>query len=533
MIKDKSLLKASVFTVTLALTILSGCSSGGDGDSNEANSDIISDGPRDNSNDEAPDDGDNSDDNGDETADDGDNSDDSGGNDGTDNNSDDVSDDNSAEPEEVLIAELRVLLEENGVAPLAPPPEISNELFDLGQALSFDKILSGNKDISCMTCHHPEVGSDDNRHLPQGVGGIGLGAERTEGAVIARNSPSLFNLHLYENMFWDGRVEIDADGNYSTPAGDQLTAEMIEAFDFGVVSAQAMFPVTDALEMRGASGSNELANLEDDDFTGIWAGLMARLAANADYVMMFELAYPGVSFGDMSFAHAANAIAAFEIRGFDTRNSPWNQFVEGDDAAMSSEEVERGILFYDAGCGKCHTGSTTSDFKFHTLALAQFGPGKGHGPDGTDDFGREGVTGDPADRYDFRTPPLFNVELTGPWGHAGQFSELGIHIQTYSNLETWRRRYVQKNLVDDSLWSTIVDNSEAAFTAIEEDFRVNPIFAIKSEEFDEEDFDEDDTSVRDKIAALRQFVRVFTDDRARDMSDLVPDSVPSGLPMED
>ncbi len=57
MIKDKSLLKASVFTVTLALTILSGCSSGGDGDSNEANSDIISDGPRDNSNDEAPDDG--------------------------------------------------------------------------------------------------------------------------------------------------------------------------------------------------------------------------------------------------------------------------------------------------------------------------------------------------------------------------------------------------------------------------------------------------------------------------------------------
>ncbi len=144
----------------------------------------------------------------------------------------------------------------------------------MAKKLAFDKLLSGNHDISCMTCHHPEIGGDDDLNLSQGVGGEGLGTQRQDGEVIGRNAQSLFNLHLYENMFWDGRVELGANGEMLTPAGDQLTPEMVDVMQFGVVSAQAMFPVTDALEMRGAPGSNELADLADDDFAGIWAGLM-------------------------------------------------------------------------------------------------------------------------------------------------------------------------------------------------------------------------------------------------------------------
>jgi len=431
--------------------------------------------------------------------------------------------DEPGEPSQTSIEELRALIADNNVAPMEAPPEISDELYRLGQALAFDRVLSGNRDVSCMTCHHPAVGSDDDRHLSLGVGGVGLGQERTDGQLIARNSQPLFNLHLFQNMFWDGRVEIAPNGEYLTPAGDHLTSEMTAVFDFGVVSAQAMFPVTDALEMRGAPGSNELANLEDGDFTGIWAGLMARLAEYPEYVTMFEQAYPGKSFADMSFAHAANAIAAFEIRGFDTRDSPWNRFVAGDDNALSAVSVETGILFYKVGCGKCHSGAATSDFKFHTLALAQFGPGKGHGPGGLDDYGREGVTGDPGDRYDFRTPPLFNVELTGPYGHAGQFTRLDKHIQSYTNLELWRRKYPASSLVNDALWPTLIDNQEAAFAAIEEEFRVADIFAIG---------EEDSESVIAEIKDLERFMSMFTDDRARDMSDLVPASVPSGLAVE-
>jgi len=419
------------------------------------------------------------------------------------------------------VQELRRLLGENDVAPLAAPPPISDEMYELGQALAFDKVLSGNRDISCMTCHHPEVGSDDDLHLSFGVGGSGLGAERVDGERIARNAQSLFNLHLYDNMFWDGRVERTPSGGYSTPAGEQLTPEMIAVFDFGVVSAQAMFPVTDALEMRGAAGSNELANLEETDFTGIWSGLMARLAAYPVYVDMFEKAYPGQKFANMTFAHAANAIAAFEIRGFDTRDSPWNRFVAGDDNAMPVEAVKAGIMFYDIGCAQCHSGSATSDFKFHTLALAQFGPGKGHGPGGTDDYGREGVTGDPSDRYDFRTPPLFNVELTAPYGHAGQMKDIFLHIRLYTNLGFWRRGWeIAGNVSDESLWPSLLDNSEAAIAAIEEDLRLNSRF-------------DDDEQIVEVRALADDLMIMFTDERARDMRDLVPASVPSGLPVAD
>lgn len=422
---------------------------------------------------------------------------------------------------ETPVGRLRLLLEEHGVEPLEPPPEVSDELYELGQALSFDKLLSGNHDISCMTCHHPTVGSDDDLHLSLGVGGEGLGDERSGGEVIARNAQALFNLHLYENMFWDGRVELDSNGQYSTPAGAQLTPEMIEIFDFGVVSAQAMFPVTDAHEMRGAPGTNELADLAEDDFAGIWAGLMTRIGGYPEYVEMFELAYPGESFEDMSFAHAGNAIAAFEIRGFDTRDSPWNRFVVGDDEAMPSESIDAGIVFYDVGCGKCHSGSETSDFEFHTLAIAQFGPGKGHGVDGNDDYGREGVTGNPEDRYDFRTPPLFNVELTSPYGHTGQIEDIFLHIRLYTNLGFWRRGYEISNAVsDDSLWPTLLENEEEVIDALEADLRLNNLF-------------DDDEQIVEVRALADDLMVMFTDDRARNMADLVPESVPSNLPVDD
>jgi len=422
---------------------------------------------------------------------------------------------------------LRRLLEENDVRPLEAPPEVSDELFALGQALAFDKVLSGNEDVSCMTCHHPAVGSDDDLHLSLGVGGSGLGADRRGGEVIARNAQPLFNLHLYENMFWDGRVERGDGGSYRTPAGEQLTPDMIATFDFGVVSAQAMFPVTDAHEMRGAPGTNELADLPADDLTGIWAGLMARLGDIPEYVGLFEAAYPGESFVDMNFGHAANAIAAFEIRGFDMRDSPWNRFVQGDDDAISTEHVTNAVLFFEAGCANCHAGSTTSDFEFHALALPQFGPGKGHGPDGNDDYGREGVTGDANDRYDFRTPPLFNVELTAPYGHAGQFIRLDKHIQVYTDLEFWRNTYADSNVSDPSLLATLIDNREGAFAAIEEDLRVAPIFSIRRQDV------ETPMPLIGKIKDLERFMAMFTDERARDMRNLVPDRVPSGLPVAD
>ena len=82
-------------------------------------------------------------------------------------------------------------------------------------------------------------------------------------------------------------------------------------------------------------------------------------------------------------------------------------------------------LFYGkADCASCHSGAFQTDHDFHAIAMPQLGPGKGDGFRGREDFGRERVTGDPTDRFRFRTPTLRNVALTGPWGHTGAYATL-------------------------------------------------------------------------------------------------------------
>jgi len=95
---------------------------------------------------------------------------------------------------------------------------------------------------------------------------------------------------------------------------------------------------------------------------------------------------------------------------------------------MSKNALAGMKLFYQskerrAACAECHSGKFQTDHSFHAIAMPQVGPGKGDGDTvtvmGHDDYGREQVTGDSADRYTFRTPTLHNVTLTAPYGHSG------------------------------------------------------------------------------------------------------------------
>ncbi|MGH7710463.1 MAG: cytochrome-c peroxidase, partial [Gemmatimonadaceae bacterium] len=301
------------------------------------------------------------------------------------------------------------------------------------QALVFDKILSGNRDISCMTCHLPAFATGDARHLSIGQGATGLGPRRVhpKGVFIARNAPPLFNLAVLPNLFWDGRVSVDAGGSFHTPAGAQLTPDMTRVFEFGAISALGLFPVTSRAEMRGDTG-NELAEIPDHNFRGIWSALMRRLGRILEYRVLFERAYPGTNFADLTFAHASNAVAGFFVAKLTFNNTPWDRFLRGDDSALSDEQLPGAKTFLSIRCSLCHNGAAFTDNRFHNVAIAQFGPGAGDGLGGRDDFGRMRVTGLATDRYAFRTTPLRNVTLTGPYGHDGAFTSLRGFIEHYS-----------------------------------------------------------------------------------------------------
>ena len=410
------------------------------------------------------------------------------------------------------------------IPPLVPPPSVRPELVLLGRMLAFDRLLSGTRTISCMTCHHPVFATSDGRSLPVGQAGSGLGPNRTptvmhERAFIPRNSPPLFNLSGQRSFFHDGRVEQTftfspgggAQNGFRTPAGPQLTANMIRVLEFGAASAVGLFPVTDRDEMRGAS-DNELARLADNDFTGIWSALMRRLGDIPEYRTLFEAAYPGTPFGQMSFAHASNAIAGFLIAEFSFRRSPWDNFLAGDDRAVSTAQLRGARTFLSQTCSFCHGGPTFTNFAFFNTGLVQVGPGKGNGPGGRDDFGRQNVTGIPFDLYRFRTPTLRNVELTAPYGHAGQIVSLREFIKHYDDPATALATYDIKQL-EPALQGMRVANDAQLLTGLDGTVRVITL----------SDRDVDDVT---------EFMKALTDPAARNLSSRVPLRVPSGLPVD-
>jgi cytochrome c peroxidase len=395
------------------------------------------------------------------------------------------------------------------------PPHVRPALVQLGQALAFDKILSGNRDISCMTCHMPRLATGDTRSLSIGQGASGLGSDRVhpEGAFIPRNAPPLFNLFALKPLFWDGRVSQDAAGVFHTPAGDRLSVTMTQVFEFGSLSALPLFPVLSRSEMRADSGSNELADVPDDQEPLIWARLMERLGGIAQYRRMFEAAYPGQRFEQMTFAHASNAIAGFFVEKMAFTNSPWDRFLAGDDGAMTAVQLAGAKNFMSARCSICHNGPALTDNLFHNVAVAQLGPGQGDGIGARGDFGRMRVTGNPAEQYAFRTPALRNVELTAPYGHDGAFIDLRDFVDHYSESDLKLRNF-DINQLEPLLRGTVLPTTEDILAT--RDPLLTGVF------FPPQVVDE-----------VTEFMKALTDPAARNLRRLTPQSVPSGLPVDD
>jgi cytochrome c peroxidase len=408
---------------------------------------------------------------------------------------------------------VRQLAAGRGITAMPRLPRVRPALSRLGQALAFDKILSGNRDISCMTCHLPPFATGDGRSLSIGQGAVGLGPARVhpDHRFIPRNAPSLFNLTAMPALFWDGRVSMDARGRFHTPAGAQLTRDMSRVLEFGAASALALFPVLSRDEMRGQSG-NELAAIPDSDNRAVWSGLMHRLGAIPAYRRMFEAAYPGTPFRRLTFAHAANAIGGFLVDRFSFSNSPWDRFLAGNNHALSAEQLAGAQVFLTIRCSLCHNGPAFTDNKFHDVALAQFGPGEGNGPDGHDDFGRMNVTGQATDRYAFRTTPLRNVVLTAPYGHDGAFPSLREFIDHYSESDVKLRTF-DPGTLEPLLQGALEGNIEQVLA--NRDTIIQGVVLPPT-----------------VVDQLTDFMTALTDPAARDLSRTIPAEVPSGLPVD-
>jgi cytochrome c peroxidase len=422
-----------------------------------------------------------------------------------------------------LDSQLQAVLEEKGITPLDPGPQPSPEMVKLGEALFFDKELSGNRNIACATCHHPLLNSTDGLSLSIGAGGIGLGPSRViapDRTLIPRNAPEVFNRGAPEwnTMFWDSRVSGSPEIGFTSPASDQLPQTLDN-----VLAVQAMFPVTSRDEMRGypeemdAMGHpNEVALIPDDDFRAIWESLIVRLLRVPGYQLLFAGAYPGLTTEDLGFEHAANAIAAYEIATFTFLDAPWDRYLSGEHAALSDEAKQGALLFYGkAKCGTCHSGNLFTDQAHHNICVPQLGPGKGD--EAPVDLGRARETGAKADRHAFRTPPLRNVAVTGPWTHAGAYTMLEGVVHHHLNPPEALRNYDASQL--PAVLRETVQGDPQALEALMQN--LDPLVA------------EPVTLSGHEFSQLMAFLNALTSPSVEKLLTTIPETVPSGLPVTD
>lgn len=406
-------------------------------------------------------------------------------------------------------------------------PDLEMESVQLGQLLFYDPILSGNKNIACATCHHPSLGTSDGVSLGIGEGGIGLGMKRQHDpnnppeARIPRNAPALWNLGATEFtvMFHDGRIEANPDkpNAMRTPLGEEMAVGFKSP-----LAAQAMFPVLSADEMAGQFSENDVSKAvrmgQNSQVGGAWDIIAARIESIPAYRALFDVQIGHET--PITFPHIANVIADFIAFEWRADDSLFDRHLRGE-AELDGPALLGMELFYgDAKCGSCHSGQFQTDHAFHAIAMPQLGPGKALAFEShARDTGRMAVTGKTQDAYAFRTPSLRNLSVTGPYGHAGAYSDLRDvvehHLSPVASLENY-----------DPARSTL-----PAFTEVG-DWRIqtNPgeisDIASASELVPNHSLSESD------VDALMAFLATLEDTKMGQGRLGIPKRLPSGLPLD-
>ncbi|MCH2095550.1 MAG: methylamine utilization protein MauG [Rhodobacteraceae bacterium] len=406
--------------------------------------------------------------------------------------------------------------------------EFDQDKARIGQLLFYDKILSGNRNISCGTCHHHTQGSADGLSLGVGEGGQGVGLDRTAGAGrdkivkrIPRNAPALWNLghKSVQTVFHDGRLSISDiyDNGYNSPAEEWLPKGLET-----IIAAQALFPVTSHAEMAGEVGDNQIAGAVNDRIDNAWPIIAKRVRTIPAYGAMFVAAFDHInSPEEVTMVEIGNAIAAFIGTEWKSTDTVYDDFVRDGNALPENAERGRQLFFGEAGCSGCHNGPLFTDHNFYAIGLPAFGPGRTRRFDPIPrDVGRMGETDSLEDAYRFKTPSLRNVELTGPYGHNGAYPKLTDMIRHMADPATTRASWTRETpILPEAPWLAKAD------FIIQEDrlemLRQATVSDITPVQLSDQD-----------ILDIEAFLHCLTDKKGNTRPLGVPAWVPSGLSVD-
>lgn len=242
----------------------------------------------------------------------------------------------------------------------------TKERVELGKKLYFDPRISKSGIISCNTCHNLGLGGTDG--VPASTG------HKWSPNPHHLNSPTVYNSVFNSSQFWDGRS--------------------------GHLQDQAKGPIQSSVEMAA-----------------IPSEVVSKITSIPEYVNDFKIAY-----GDkkIDFDLIATSIGIFE-RTLITP-SRFDEFLNGNEKALSKEEKQGLKLFIDKGCTACHTGinlgGTLQAFEVaNKYKYANIGDFKGDS---------DGL---------IKAPTLRNIELTAPYYHNGAIWELDEAVKLMGKIQ--------------------------------------------------------------------------------------------------
>ncbi|WP_353146544.1 cytochrome c peroxidase [Chryseobacterium sp.] len=240
----------------------------------------------------------------------------------------------------------------------------------LGKKLFFDPKLSSSSQVSCSSCHNPELGWADRQE-------VALGNDHLQGK---RNTQSLFNIAERKSYFWDGR------------------AKTLEEQLVGPISAH-----------------NEM-NMKPEKLAG-------KLSKFKEYRQLFKEVYHT---DKISFDKIARALAVFQ-KTIRSQPSRLDKFIKGDHKALTDQEIYGMHLFRTkARCMNCHNGKYLTDESFHNIGLTYY-------KREYEDLGLYNITKSSDDVGKFKTPSLRDLEYTAPWMHNGLMDDLHGVVSLYNS----------------------------------------------------------------------------------------------------
>jgi cytochrome c peroxidase len=330
---------------------------------------------------------------------------------------------------------------------------VDRRLADLGRLLWFDPITGLNDDNTCGGCHSPTNGFGDTQPIAIGIENNGIVGPDRRGPRNQRRSPLVLNAAFFPTLMWNSRFAAPSGNPFDNSAGFEFPPPEGRSLSYlpHLLVAQAFIPPTERVEVAGFHFPG--------DNTAIRNEVLRRLNATAEYRWRFAQLFADVRQGaPINFDHFGLAIAEFEF-SLIFADAPIDRYARGEPRALSVRQKQGAVLFFGrAGCVRCHAVSGRSnemfsDFAQHVIGTPQVAPSVGNvvfdGPGRNEDFGLEQVTGNPSDRYAFRTSPLRNVALQSAFMHNGAFVRLEDAIRHHLDPLTSARSYSPAALAPD------------------------------------------------------------------------------------